>query len=395
MKPLSSIFDTQGDTKKYIVPFKTRYVPHNYIDKNGLSMLYLHISSKGTRKRIPLDLHISKKDFNAKKQRVNGKQKKDTDLNLILDNIDSKITAIKTTYRLSHIRLDTETFVEEFLNGIPRIDFIAFCFHQLELQKSQLAPGTYRRYFSFLTKLRNFKSPLLFTEMNTNTLLKIRKWLAKRGNQKTTIESNMAAIKKFLNAAKKAGILLPIDPINIKVGNSHGNRVDLIQSEVKRLFEYYSSGFINDKDKLVLGYFLFGCFSGLRISEVQALNREQFEDDFFVFFEPKNNRLMRRRINKSMRTILDQNNKLFVKKLSNEFINREIKKIVSFCGITKKISFHNSRHTFATNFLRSGGDIISLQQLLGHRDVNMTMIYTHIVEAEVNDKVFLIDKLLD
>ena len=67
-------------------------------------------------------------------------------------------------------------------------------------------------------------------------------------------------------------------------------------------------------------------------------------------------------------------------------MNRQIKTIAKTCGITKKISFHVGRHTFATNFLRAGGDVISLQNLLGHSSVKQTMIYVHIVESEVKRK---------
>ncbi|MNY74644.1 Tyrosine recombinase XerD [compost metagenome] len=61
--------------------------------------------------------------------------------------------------------------------------------------------------------------------------------------------------------------------------------------------------------------------------------------------------------------------------------------------IQKKVTFHVARHTFATSFLRAGGQVEKLQLLLGHSDINQTMIYSHIVQADANAEVFLIDNL--
>jgi site-specific recombinase XerD len=56
-------------------------------------------------------------------------------------------------------------------------------------------------------------------------------------------------------------------------------------------------------------------------------------------------------------------------------MNKHLKDIARAVGIRKKLTFHISRHTFATRFLESGGAIEVLQQLLGHTDIATTMIY--------------------
>ncbi len=74
-------------------------------------------------------------------------------------------------------------------------------------------------------------------------------------------------------------------------------------------------------------------------------------------------------------------------------INKAIKRAVQQCNIHKKVSAHTFRHSFATHLLQTGTDIRTIQALLGHSDLQTTMIYTHVLRQGGQGVVSPLDKL--
>ena len=96
---------------------------------------------------------------------------------------------------------------------------------------------------------------------------------------------------------------------------------------------------------------------------------------------------------KTMKALIEKDG-FFENHITNQAANRTLKDIFKNLSIRKRITFHTSRHTFATQFLINGGQIQNLKEHLGHSKIETTMIYVHIVEKHLNEDISNLDNIL-
>lgn len=150
--------------------------------------------------------------------------------------------------------------------------------------------------------------------------------------------------------------------------------------------------------------FLFCCFTGLRHSDMVALRWKDIQktDDGYMIHIPSMQKTGKPVIvplgNQAKSWLPERNeglpeDKVFVNAPTLCCANRALKHMAEKAGIDKVVSFHVSRHTFATMTLTAGGDIYTTSKLLGHTNIHTTEIYADVVLEKKADAVNLMNGL--
>ena len=374
---------------KALSKMKTRFLLHGYLNSENKTQILFSVTINGNRKRIPTGHFVNLKEWNAKKQRT----KSDDDINLILDNMIAKSIDIQTYFKLSNKYLTLDAFLTEFFSKSPSYDFISFM--QNRIDETIENRNTKKKHNSICKKLRDYKGTLPFNTIDLDFFKIYRNYLAKIGNNKSTINSNIKILKHHLLAAQKKGVVFNFQLTDLVPGSCSGNRTSLSVDQVKKLLKFFESGFIKDNWKISLGYFLVACFTGLRVSDVLALRRKDLNREVIRIKIVKTKNDIPVKISKKAREIITDNPKLFMKFYTEQTINKHLRDIAKYIGIYRKISMHIGRHTFATSYIRAGGDVVYLQKILGHSKLETTMIYTHISEDEAIETVNILDDIFN
>lgn len=199
--------------------------------------------------------------------------------------------------------------------------------------------------------------------------------------------------------------LLPQNPIDLidphdKLPNPESERVYLDITEVKQL------AMTPCKHDLVKRAFMFSCFCGLRISDIRQLKWSDIEehtatDGSTIYRLSKRMQKTQRNIsyslsNEAVSWLPEKNSsKVFDGLVTQAQLNHHIKVWAEQAGITKNVSFHTARHTFATMMLTLGADIYTTSKLLGHSRISTTEIYAKIIDKKKDEAMSLIDKFFD
>lgn len=156
-------------------------------------------------------------------------------------------------------------------------------------------------------------------------------------------------------------------------------------------------------DEQIKRAFLFACFCGLRLSDIKDLKWQdiKFDADGGAVVS-KVQVKTRQSIDvplsaNALKWLPDRGKaKEAVFSLPTHFtINRSVKKWAKDAQIEKNVTFHLSRHTFATTLLTSGADIYTTSKLLGHQNLRTTQIYAEVVSKKKVEAVNLMDKIFN
>jgi len=286
-----------------------------------------------------------------------------------------------------------------------KTDFLEYL--EIEQNRSQKTIANYDHY---LTRLNDYAGDILVTEIDAELVRKWRLWLNRLGTNVSdelgaaTVNYHLIALRGFLKFCAKRNIpALTAD--KIELGRTRRKQVTwLNEDELERLFAQPDMTSLSGaRDRAILEL-LFS--SGLRVSELIGLDRDHInlkrreftvrgkgQKDRPIFISPEATEWLQKYLD--MRR--DNTKPLFIRFAGNKKVDlsgnyhrltaRSVQRLVAhyalLAGITKHVSPHTLRHSFATNLLMNGADLRSVQAMLGHSNIATTQIYTHVTDPHL------------
>jgi site-specific recombinase XerD len=279
----------------------------------------------------------------------------------------------------------------------------------LELEQNR-SSKTINNYSHYLNRLVDFAGDIKLSEVDEELIRKWRMWLNRLGTNtsdemsKTTQNYHLIALRSFLRFCSKRGYSA-MSADKIELARTKRPQVTfLTPEELERLAAQPKTDTLSGLRDRAIVELLFS--SGLRVSELVGLDRDHInlkrrefmvrgkgQKDRPIFISPEaadwiGKYLVKRQDNTKPLFIRYSGNKKVdlsgnYHRLTARSIQRMVARYALLAGITKHVSPHTLRHSFATDLLMNGADLRSVQAMLGHSNIATTQIYTHVTDPHL------------
>ena len=276
------------------------------------------------------------------------------------------------------------------------------------------------KYLEYLRKIKkysdktteSYKNDLIeyneFLGNNFTTILKVDKeivnkylkYLYERELNKNSICRKLSSVRGLYNYLVREEI------IDSNIFSSISNPKKevylpkfLSDKEMDKLFEVSTdNNSIEERDKLIIELLY---ATGLRVSELVNIKIKDIDmnnktikvlgkgsKERIVLYNNHTKEALSKYLNDGYHELNKKNNGYLIlnkngDKLSDRYVRNIINKLVRKAGLNIKVSPHTIRHTFATDMLEEGADLVTVKELLGHESLNTTSIYTHITNEQI------------
>ena len=271
---------------------------------------------------------------------------------------------------------------------------------------------TAENYDRYLERLIEFTGDITVDKINDELVRKYRLWLNRhtndQGEELATITQSyhLIALRGFLRYLLRRDIP-SLSPDKIVLPKVSRKQVTFLHyDEVTRLLDQIPLDTEQGLRDRAIIELLFS--SGLRVSELVNLNRDHINTtrrEFMVRGKGQKDRPVfigkaaADRVTDYLAARLDNLPPLFLsysrnntaqttgdyRRLSARSIQRMISQYARLAGITKHVSPHTMRHSYATDLLMNGADLRSVQSMLGHSNIATTQVYTHVTDAHLKE----------
>jgi integrase/recombinase XerC len=228
-------------------------------------------------------------------------------------------------------------------------------------------------------------------------------WLSEQGYARSTVARRLAAVRSWMRFLCRQGVLQrnPADGLR---GPRREKRLPhfLAAADVTTLVAAPAPTVLGSRDRAMLETLY---SAGLRVSELVGLDLDDLDQDggiVTVRGKGKKERLalLGKQAKAAVRDWLTERNSVetlagepatalflnrFGRRLTVRSVARMLTKYLAQTGLDPRTSPHTLRHTFATHLLDNGADIRSVQEMLGHRSLGTTQVYTHVTTNRLHD----------
>lgn len=377
----------------------TIYIGDGYVKRNGESAVYLVAYVNGTKCRFNIGISIKPSDWDPDKNRIRFSHPNAKSFNLLIASAMSRLTNTFVKYKLQNIPLSASLLRKEFQNICEVKSFFLFLEDAILERRGEITETSIKQHLVLKSKLLEFKPDLMFSEIDNNFIKSFNRWLiTTKANSANTRYNTFKNLKAYLNIAIEKGLIRTNPLLHLPLKRSKSDPMWLTQKEFQEFLALYNKNYLPDNHQRALRHFLFSCCTGLRISDIKALQMDDIIEDTIVIIAYKTK-------NVNARTV-----KIPLCKLAKKLIRDEapyrvhgtvfdmlsdyrtrlyLKEAAAVIKLKKNIKFHSGRHTFATIFLAKTKNLAALQKLLGHARIEETMIYTHLLTDDIESEVKL------
>jgi site-specific recombinase XerD len=351
---------------------------------------------------------IHPKYWDVKAGKAFGRSDEAAEINTLVDNTKAAIIKVYRELQERDNYVTAEKVKNGFLGIEQRQQTLLELFDQHNREKKMLvginiAKSTYNKYritrdhLAAYIKEWHHLSDISLKEINHKFVSDFETFLlTERHSDVNTIAKYMQMFKHVIGIALKYGWLYENPFSDYKIQLKKTDRGYLTQEEIEILMNKDFTAKHLDK---VRDVFLFCCFTGLSYVDVQRLTHDDIKTSFDgrLWLIGKRRKTdvgynvplleIPKRILEKYKNTLPDNRALPV--TTNQYSNVYLKKIGEMCGLKKKLTFHLSRHTFATWTLSNGVSIESVSKMLGHTNIATTQIYARITDKKIGNEMNL------
>ena len=384
------------------------YVKSSKADKNGLQPIYLRITISGKRFEISTSKFIDKSKWNAAATKMKGNTEEARSINGYLDAMRNKAYESEQNLIRKQLEINIANFKNKFLGIEEKQRMLVPIFQEHNKRMKDLIPqefseNTFKRYETSLSHVKEFLkfnykvSDISIKNVNLAFVNDFDYFLrsVKKCNNNSTIKyvRNLGKIIKWCYANE----WIERDPyVNYKGKVKEVERHFLSQEEID---DIYKKKFSTPRLEQVKDIFIFSCYTGLAYVDVYNLRKSNIEigidgNKWIITNRQKTKaashipllEIPLELINKYEDHPQCINEERLLPVLSNQKTNSYLKEIADICGITKELTFHIARHTFATTVTLSNGiPMESVSKMLGHKDLRTTQHYAKIIDKKVGE----------